>query len=140
MIDESDDRVGTIGTGVVLALIGLGIMIAAALAHPPKGESNADRWCQALAGVVFLLFGLAMISREGSKFRAVVILTLLGVFFAGFGWVSIFSGFKSSEGILIRVFAGIMALVALVGFLSVAWKLFRGQPLSGWATYYSRRY
>ena len=124
-----------------MALIGLGIMIAAALTHPPRGESHAAQWCQALAGVVFLLFGLAFISREGSKFRAVVILALLGVFFTGFGWVSIFSGLgNSSEGILLRAFAGIVALVALLGFLSVAWKLFRGQPLSGWTTRYGRRY
>jgi hypothetical protein len=135
-IDESDDRVGIVGTGVVLALIGLGIVIAAVLTHPPKGESPAARWCPALAGVVFLLFGLAMLSREGSKFRAVVILALLGVFFTGFGWVGVFS----SLDILVRGFAGIIALGALVGFLSVAWKLFRGQPLSGWTTRYSRRF
>ncbi len=141
MIDESNDRVCIVGTGVVLALIGLGIMIAAAFAHPPKGESHADRWCQAVAGAAFLLFGLALISREGSKFRAVVILALLGVFFTGLGWVSIFSGLgNSSEGMLVRAFAGIVALGALLGFLSVAWKLFRGQPLSGWITRYGRRY
>ncbi len=133
-IDESDDRVGTVGTGVVVALIGLGILIAAALTHPPKGESHAAQWGQALCGAVFLLFGLALISREGSKFRAVVILALLGVFFTGLGWVSTFSNLD----MLVRGFAGIMALVALVGFLSVAWKLFRGQPLSGWTTRYGR--